>query len=71
MVRRVEEAEHRGRRQTAADLRTFPSPPLVVEQELYRTHYRGTHSYTSLTQSHLFTQALSYVSALYPHTFIV
>lgn len=66
MVRRVEEAEHRGRRQTAADLRTFPSPPLVVEQELYRTHYRGTHSYTSLV--HTFTQALSHVS---PHTFIL
>lgn len=38
MVRRVEEAEHRGGRQTGADLWTFSPPPLVVQQELHRTH---------------------------------
>ncbi len=31
MVRCVEEAKHRGGRQTGADLRTLPPPPLVVQ----------------------------------------
>lgn len=38
MVGRVEEAEHGGGRQTAADLWTFSAPPLVVQQELHRKH---------------------------------
>lgn len=37
VIRRVEEAEHRRGRQTAADLRTLPPPPLIVQQELHRT----------------------------------